>query len=172
MQFYNQIARLDIFERTVKCRSTQAFITYLSPHHFVHVIIRCNSTQAFLTRQRCAWAQIYFRVMTVTILLAYNLIFSGSHIEIYFWNILCTNLIFLFLGFNHHYKFYVYKTTIRLKLKWNSVENDRRWWATQVEQANAESGTMLLYLLQLLAEAAGCILTTMKVAGIQITEDA
>jgi hypothetical protein len=31
---------------------------------------------------------------------------------------------------------------------------------------------MLLYLLQLLAEATGCILTTLKVAGIQKTEDA
>jgi len=41
-----------------------------------------------------------------------------------------------------------------------------------MEQADAEAGTMFLYLLQLLAEAAGCILTTMKVAGIQITEDA
>lgn len=41
-----------------------------------------------------------------------------------------------------------------------------------MEQTDAETGIMLLYLLQLLAEAAGCILTTMKVAGIQNTEDA
>jgi hypothetical protein len=41
-----------------------------------------------------------------------------------------------------------------------------------VEQADADTGTRLLYLLQLLAEATGCILTTLKVAGIWKAEDA
>jgi len=60
MRIGNQIACLDVFERTVKCRLTQAFITYLSLHHFARFIIRHNSTQAFWTRQRCAWAHLFW----------------------------------------------------------------------------------------------------------------
>jgi hypothetical protein len=41
-----------------------------------------------------------------------------------------------------------------------------------MEQADADTGALLLYLLQLLAEATGCIITTLNVAGIQITEGA
>ena len=41
-----------------------------------------------------------------------------------------------------------------------------------MEQADAKTGTMLLYLLQVIAEATGRILTTLEVAGIQKTEDA
>jgi hypothetical protein len=41
-----------------------------------------------------------------------------------------------------------------------------------VEQADADTGTMLLYLRQLLAEATGCIVITLNVAGIQIAEGA
>jgi hypothetical protein len=41
-----------------------------------------------------------------------------------------------------------------------------------VEQADGETGTMLLYLLQLLAEATGCSLNTFQVVGAQITADA
>jgi len=60
--------------------------------------------------------------MTVTTLIAYNLYwFSQRNL---FWNIPCTNLIFLFPRFNRHYKLHVYDTTIRLKFKWDSVEND------------------------------------------------
>ena len=41
-----------------------------------------------------------------------------------------------------------------------------------IGQADAETGTMLLYLLQLLTEATACVIITVQVASVQFTEDA
>jgi len=58
LEFIIRLLCLDVFERTVKCRLTQAFVTYFSSHHFARFVIHRCSTQAFLTRQRYTSAQI------------------------------------------------------------------------------------------------------------------
>jgi len=52
MRVYYHIACLDVFERTVKCRLTQAFITCISSQNFARFVIRRNSTQAFFNATR------------------------------------------------------------------------------------------------------------------------